>query len=170
MHNRLWFAQTSVETWRGWLGSWRMSWFTCSTTALQRLIGPTCATLHALRWPLTPKFPQKSNIFKVRAANLAHCLGPVSGFMRDGAPLLEGHAACVKAKASRSVELVGKVSKKEAEQVVSEVFARCYADLEPLGRRCWGDQEQRRAAREENWRRGRNSWNEWLLKLSRLYV
>ena len=95
-------------------------------------------------------------VFKVRAANLAHCLGPISGFMRDGGPLFERHAACVKAKASRSVELVGKVSKEEAEQVVSQVFARCYADLEPVGRRCWGDQEQRRAAREENWRRGRN--------------
>ena len=96
-------------------------------------------------------------VFQVRAANLAHCLGPISGFMRDGGPLFEGHAACVKAKASRSVELVGKVSKEEAEQVVSQVFARCYADLEPVGRRCWGDQEQRRAGREENWRRGRNS-------------
>ena len=61
----------------------------------------------------------------MRAANLAHCLGPIYGFMRDGAPLYEGHAACVKAKASRSVELVGKVSKEEAEQVVSQVFVRC---------------------------------------------
>ena len=92
-------------------------------------------------------------IFQVRAANIAHCLGPVSGYLRDGAPLFGGHTACVKAKASRSVELVGKVSKGEAEQVVSEVFARCYADLEPVGRRCWGKPAQIRAAREERWRR-----------------
>ena len=76
--------------------------------------------------------------------------------MRDGAPLFEGHAACVKAKASRSVQLVGKVGKKEAEKLVNHVFAKCYADLEPVGRRCWGDQEQRRAVREEIWRKGRN--------------
>jgi len=92
---------------------------------------------------------------EVRAANLAHCLGPLSGFMRDGAPLLDGHAACVKAKASRSVQLVGKVSKGQAESVVEQVFDKCYLDLEPIGRRCWDDQEQLRAAEEENWRKGK---------------
>ena len=92
---------------------------------------------------------------EVRAANLAHCLGPLSGFMRDGAPLLDGHAACVKAKASRSVQLVGKVSKEQAVSVVEQVFNKCYLDLEPIGRRCWNDQEQLRAAEEENWRKGK---------------
>ena len=92
---------------------------------------------------------------EVRAANLAHCLGPLSGFMRDGAPLLDGHAACVKAKASRSVQLVGKVSKEQAVSVVEQVFNKCYLDLEPIGRRCWDDQEQLRAAEEENWRKGK---------------
>lgn len=92
---------------------------------------------------------------EVRAANLAHCLGPLSGFMRDGAPLLDGHAACVKAKASRSVQLVGKVSRGQAESVVEQVFDKCYLDLEPIGRRCWDGQEQLRAAEEENWRKGK---------------
>merc|ERR1711971_237910 len=58
---------------------------------------------------------------EVRAANLAHCLGPLFGFMRDGGPLFEGHAACVKAKASRSVQLVGKVSGRRR----SRWWARC---------------------------------------------
>ena len=55
------------------------------------------------------------------------------------------------------MQLVGKVGKKEAEKVVNHVFAKCYADLEPVGRRCWGEQAKIRAAREENWRRGGNS-------------
>ena len=54
------------------------------------------------------------------------------------------------------MQLVGKVGKKEAEKLVNHVFAKCYADLEPVGRRCWGDQERRRAVREEIWRKGRN--------------
>ena len=76
-------------------------------------------------------------------------LGPISGFMRDGASLFEGHAACVKAKAFRSVELVGKVSKEEAEQVVSQVFARCCRNHTPGLAHRWHTSQCQNSARSK---------------------
>lgn len=42
---------------------------------------------------------------------------------------------CVKTKAIQSVLAVRNVSEEEAEAAVNRVFSRCYADLEPIGRR-----------------------------------
>lgn len=46
------------------------------------------------------------------------------------------HAECVKTKAIASVLAVRPdVGKEEASRIVDQVFDRCYADLEPIGRR-----------------------------------
>ena len=92
---------------------------------------------------------------EVRAANLAHCRGALSGALGDGAALWGGHRACVRGRAARSVAAVGGVGREVAGEAVAAVFEQCYADLEPVGRRCWGRAEQGRAEREEQWRRGR---------------
>ena len=92
---------------------------------------------------------------EVRAANLAHCPGPLAGALADGAALWGGHRACVRGRAVSSVAAVGGVGREEAEEAVAAVFERCYADLEPVGRRCWGRGEQGRAEREEQWNCGR---------------
>lgn len=42
---------------------------------------------------------------------------------------------CVKSKALYSVLAVRKISKAEAVAVIEKVFPKCYADLEPVGRR-----------------------------------
>lgn len=42
---------------------------------------------------------------------------------------------CVKTKAIQSVLAVRNVSEEEARAAVNRVFNRCYADLEPIGRR-----------------------------------
>lgn len=42
---------------------------------------------------------------------------------------------CVKTKAVYSVLAVRKITKEEARAVVDKVFDKCYADLEPIGRR-----------------------------------
>jgi hypothetical protein len=57
---------------------------------------------------------------EVRAANMAHCLGPFSAALRDGAPLPSSQSACVRSTAARSVRLVGGVSQEEAEVVKLE--------------------------------------------------
>ena len=43
--------------------------------------------------------------------------------------------ACVMTKAAYSVKAVHNVSIEEAMEVVQRVFPKCYADLEPIGRR-----------------------------------
>ena len=35
---------------------------------------------------------------EVRAANLAHCMGPLRGVLRDGGPVVGGHTACVQVR------------------------------------------------------------------------
>ena len=92
---------------------------------------------------------------EVRAANLVHCLGPLSGALRDGAPPFSSHAACVEAKAVRSVKAVAGLGEQAARAAVREVFTRCYNDLEPVGRRCKGWGEQELARREAQWLAGR---------------
>lgn len=42
---------------------------------------------------------------------------------------------CVKTKALNSVLAVRKVTRQEAIDAVERVFPKCYADLEPIGRR-----------------------------------
>lgn len=42
---------------------------------------------------------------------------------------------CVRTKAVASVRAVRQVTPEEAEKVVDSVFLKCYADLEPIGRR-----------------------------------
>lgn len=55
----------------------------------------------------------------------------------DAAPwrVRAAHAACVKTKAAASVMAVRDVTEEEARRIVDRVFERCYADLEPIGRR-----------------------------------
>lgn len=45
---------------------------------------------------------------------------------------------CVKRKAVTSIVAVRNVSLEEASQAVDRVFSKCYADLEPIGRRVKG--------------------------------
>lgn len=45
------------------------------------------------------------------------------------------HQNCVKSKALASVLAVRKVTPSEAIDAIERVFPRCYADLEPIGRR-----------------------------------
>ena len=45
------------------------------------------------------------------------------------------HAECVKRKAAGSVMAVRNVSEQVAMAAVNKVFAKCYSDMEPIGRR-----------------------------------
>ena len=66
---------------------------------------------------------------EVRAANLAHC--------RLGLDELRSWSKrrdCVKDKAARSVSLIKKMPKVEAEKAVEKVLDKCMKDLEPFGR------------------------------------
>ncbi|RZC40637.1 Peptidase M76 domain containing protein, partial [Asbolus verrucosus] len=74
---------------------------------------------------------------EIRAANLAHCSflaawtqGDVSIFNIKGA-----HQICVKNKALSSILAARDVTKLEAVDAIERVFSKCYADLEPVGRR-----------------------------------
>lgn len=42
---------------------------------------------------------------------------------------------CVKSKAAYSLMAVRNITMKEAREIVNRVFPKCYADLEPVGRR-----------------------------------
>ena len=65
---------------------------------------------------------------EVRAANLAHCMDAWS----DGSGSRE---SCVKRRAAASVRAIMPSAGEEgATKAVDEVFAKCYADLEPVGR------------------------------------
>ena len=72
---------------------------------------------------------------EIRAAALAHCAGPVSAALHDGAPWSPGHSHtdCVKGKASKSVQAILRCSKVEADVAVDRVFVNCYNDKEPVG-------------------------------------
>ena len=80
---------------------------------------------------------------EVRAANLVHCgrPGEDGGFFVD-------REACVKRRAARSVAVIKGVSADEALAVVNRVFGKCYADLEPVGRRTYSRECERRALEE----------------------
>uniref|UniRef100_A0A034WLB2 Mitochondrial inner membrane protease ATP23 n=1 Tax=Bactrocera dorsalis TaxID=27457 RepID=A0A034WLB2_BACDO len=74
---------------------------------------------------------------EIRAANLAHC-SFLSAMMQGDASIFDikqAHQNCVKTKALQSVLAVRNVTKLEAIEAVERVFPKCYADLEPIGRR-----------------------------------
>ncbi|XP_033236047.1 mitochondrial inner membrane protease ATP23 homolog [Drosophila pseudoobscura] len=74
---------------------------------------------------------------EIRAANLAHCSFLSAMFQGDASPfnVKEAHQNCVKTKALASVLAVRNISKSDAIAAVERVFPKCYADLEPIGRR-----------------------------------
>lgn len=74
---------------------------------------------------------------EIRAANLAHCSFMSAWVQGDASPLnfREQHQNCVKTKALASVLAVRNVSRDDAIDAVERVFPKCYADLEPVGRR-----------------------------------
>lgn len=74
---------------------------------------------------------------EIRAANLTHCSFLSSVSQGDSSPIniKATHQDCVKTKALMSVLAVRDVGTDEAIAAVERVFPRCYADLEPIGRR-----------------------------------
>jgi len=87
---------------------------------------------------------------EVRAANLVDCRRPISYLIR-AASSLEGdtiHASCVKDRAVRSVQAIAAVPQYVAAAAVEKIFHRCYADVEPVGRRC-RDRDSERSALTE---------------------
>lgn len=88
---------------------------------------------------------------EIRAANLAHCsflsawlVGDVSIFNMKAA-----HQNCVKNKALKSIISVRDISVEEARKVIDKVFPKCYADLEPIGRRIRRNSHDMYRAHEE---------------------
>lgn len=74
---------------------------------------------------------------EIRAANLAHC-SFVSAWLQGDTSVFdikESHKNCVKNKALMSVLAVRNVTTEQAMEAVERVFPKCYADLEPIGRR-----------------------------------
>ncbi|CAH0406402.1 unnamed protein product [Chilo suppressalis] len=74
---------------------------------------------------------------EIRAANLTHC-SFVSAWSQGDASwtkVKEAHQDCVKTKALYSVLAVRQIGKEEAVDIIEKVFPKCYADLEPIGRR-----------------------------------
>lgn len=74
---------------------------------------------------------------EIRAANLAHCSFMSAMFQGDASPIniKAAHKQCVKTKALASVLAVRNITPEEARKAVERVFPKCYADLEPIGRR-----------------------------------
>jgi len=74
---------------------------------------------------------------EIRAANLTHCSFMSSMVQADSSltNIKQTHQECVKTKAVYSVLAVRKITQEEARAVVDKVFDKCYADLEPIGRR-----------------------------------
>ncbi|KAG4078009.1 hypothetical protein HA402_002060 [Bradysia odoriphaga] len=74
---------------------------------------------------------------EIRAANLTHC-SFMSAYLQGDASMFKiqrAHQDCVKTKALSSVLAVRKVTQNEAVDAIERVFPKCYADLEPIGRR-----------------------------------
>ncbi|XP_067120491.1 LOW QUALITY PROTEIN: mitochondrial inner membrane protease ATP23 homolog [Centruroides vittatus] len=74
---------------------------------------------------------------EIRASNLLHCsfLGAVVDGVASPINIAKRHADCVKKRAIYSVLAVREVTYEEASKAVERVFAKCYNDLEPIGRR-----------------------------------
>lgn len=74
---------------------------------------------------------------EIRAANLFHC-SFMSAFLEGSASpfnIAKTHGECVKRKAVQSVIAVRGITEEKARAAVDKVFAKCYNDLEPVGRR-----------------------------------
>nr|CAG4643473.1 EOG090X0CKN [Ilyocryptus agilis] len=75
---------------------------------------------------------------EIRAANLTHC-SFLSAMAQGDASFFrirQQHAECVKTKAKFSIMAVrSELTEEEARKAVDKVFAKCYQDLEPVGRR-----------------------------------
>lgn len=75
---------------------------------------------------------------EIRAANLVHCsmLSSIFTSTTTISRIAATHRECVRAKAIGSILSVRKnFPIEEADRIVGKVFDRCYADLEPIGRR-----------------------------------
>lgn len=74
---------------------------------------------------------------EIRAANLTHCSFLSAFYQGDASPfnIKQRHQECVKKKAAYSIVAVRNVTADEAIAAVQRVFPKCYADLEPVGRR-----------------------------------
>ncbi|XP_046423685.1 mitochondrial inner membrane protease ATP23 homolog [Neodiprion fabricii] len=74
---------------------------------------------------------------EIRAANLTHCSFMSAWFDGSASPfnIRQTHGECVKIKAMTSVMAARNVTKEEATAAIDRVFPKCYADLEPIGRR-----------------------------------
>lgn len=88
---------------------------------------------------------------EIRAANLAHCSFISACLNGDASPLKikQAHQDCVKSKALSSIMAVRNVTKLEAIDAIERVFSKCYADLEPIGRRIRRNSEDMYKAYEE---------------------
>merc|ERR550519_2450818 len=93
---------------------------------------------------------------EVRKANLANCGWLTSMFRKDSVlGVKDNHRHCVRNVAIESLVQTKFMVKELAEAAVDEVFDRCYADLEPIGRRA-RDQETVKMADEEKFLFGYN--------------
>lgn len=83
------------------------------------------------------KNPEHLACTEIRAANLAHCsfLSAYAQADADFFNIRQKHRDCVKTKALYSVLAVRQITREEAIAVIEKVFPKCYADLEPVGRR-----------------------------------
>ncbi|KAI8434810.1 hypothetical protein MSG28_003317 [Choristoneura fumiferana] len=74
---------------------------------------------------------------EIRAANLTHCSFTSAWSQGDASwsKIKKAHQDCVKTKALYSVLAVRQIGKAEAVDIIEKVFPKCYADLEPIGRR-----------------------------------
>ncbi|KAL0894041.1 hypothetical protein ABMA27_014103 [Loxostege sticticalis] len=91
---------------------------------------------------------------EIRAANLTHCSFTSAWSQGDASwtKIKEAHQDCVKTKALYSVMAVRQISKMEAIDIIEKVFPKCYADLEPIGRRIRRNSEDMtRAFREASY-------------------
>ncbi|XP_072529962.1 mitochondrial inner membrane protease ATP23 homolog [Salminus brasiliensis] len=71
---------------------------------------------------------------EIRAANLSGDCSFTNELCRFNFGLKKHHQECVRDRALRSILAVRKVSRKEAEKVVDEVFDSCFNDHTPFGR------------------------------------
>ncbi|CAG9585266.1 unnamed protein product [Danaus chrysippus] len=74
---------------------------------------------------------------EIRAANLTHCSFMSAWSQGDASwtKIKQAHQDCVKTKALYSVLAVRQIGKAEAVDIIEKVFPKCYADMEPIGRR-----------------------------------
>jgi hypothetical protein len=90
--------------------------------------------MHVSRYD--PNNPSHLACTEVRKANLANCQFLTNMMRADaGVAVKAQQAACVRSKAIESLVRTKFMREAVAVRVVDEVFDRCYADLEPIGRR-----------------------------------